>query len=500
MMHMPHAGPRALARDHDIIEHRRRIGGATQRERDHAQDDGTNPQEANEFTFAPSDTLYDQHIPPQEVCMANIMASAARVACALAALLPASTSPVIADDLAAVGYSPLPANYALWVDKDHWSDEYSVFHVTVAEDFGEVTGGFAASDDPRLKPLTRLDSAWSVESPLLPFPLRIGDGVSSAALWDQPARMGGLQIGTLQTAPPPVLSPPTMLASPYQPSNSDGFSTTRFTDHLRLGVQLQQASLTPEGQSEFSLESGRLRENFELRSNDYGPWLNSGTFRYGLSGMTTIDGEVAELAHQQNYLGVGLFQGFGPFGTVSARVANSHGEAYGWLTMLGADYRRDQINVALRSTIQSSTFQDVGDAAMIEPLRQRTLASAGVDLGGLGRISIAGAAEIYTDDSRRDIVALSHSMPFGSGGIVSTAAAYSPGQLGNSALLLFFTYPFDDAGRSARTLDRAVTSALDQSMVDAYGLPKNLSVGRITLDHPGQPLYSSDNLWSREPP
>jgi hypothetical protein len=491
MMHVPHAGAGALTRDDDLVEHRRRIRGAAQRrERDHTKNNCANPQEANEFTFASSEPLYDQHIPPQEVSMANIMASTERVACALAGLLLASTSPAVADDMPVMGYSPLPANYALWVDKDHWSDGYSVFHLTVAEDFGEVAGGFAAADDPRLKPLTRLDSAWTVESALLPFALRIGDSVSSAGMWSQPARMGGLQIGTMPLAPPPVLLPPAMLATPYQPANCEGIYTARFMDHLRSMIQLQQSSLTPEGESEFSFESGRLRENFELRSNDYGPWLSSGTYRYGLSGATTIDGEVAELAHQQSYLGLGVFEGLGPFGTVSARVANSHeGDAYGWLAVVGADYRRDQINVAVRSTVQSATFQDLGDIAVIEPLRQRTLASAGVDLGGLGRISVAGAAEIYADDSRRDILALSHSVHFGRGGIISTAAAYSPGQLGNSAVLLFFTYPFDIIGRSSRTLDGAVASALDQSMVDAYGLPKNLGVGRITLDRPGLPLY-----------
>jgi len=418
------------------------------------------------------------------------MASAERIACAAAGLLLSASPLARAADLPVGGYEPLSTNYSFILDKSHGSDDYSVFHYAVAEDFGVVSGGFAASDDPRLKPLTRLDSAWSLSSPLISLPMRVGDGVSSADLWSEPARLGGVQIGNYQPLTPPVVSPPTMLASPYQQAGSATVYTTRFMDHLQSLLQWQQAGLTAENRSEFSLESGRLRENFEVRSNDYGPWFTSGTYRYGLNQATTVDAEFAQVARAQNYLGLGVLEGLGPVGTVSARVASSHdGESYGWLTVLGADYRHDQINLALRSNIQSPTFQDVGDAAVIEPLRQRTLASAGVDLGGLGRISLAGAAQLYTDDSRRDVLALSHAMHFGSGGIISTAAAYSPGPSGNAALLLSFTYPFDAIGRSARTLDRAVASSLDQSMVDAFGLPKMPTVGRITLDRPGQSIY-----------
>jgi outer membrane usher protein len=421
--------------------------------------------------------------------MANIMASAERVACAAAGLL-LTASMTRAADLPVDGYDPLSANYSFILDKDHGSDDYSVFHFAVAEEFGVVSGGFAASDDPRLKPLTRLDSAWNLSAPLISLPMRIGDGVSSADLWSQPARLGGVQIGNYQPATPPVVAPPTMLALPYQQTGPEAPYTTRFMDHLRSVLQWQQAGLTAADQSEFSVESGRLRENFEVRSNDYGPWFTSGTYRYGLNQATTVDAEFAEVAHAQNYLGLGVLEGLGAVGTVSARVASSHdGESYGWLTVLGADYRHDQINLALRSNIQSPAFQDVGDAAVIEPLRQRTLASAGVDLGGLGRISLAGAAQLYTDDSRRDVLALSHAMHFGGGGIISTAAAYSPGPFGNAALLLSFTYPFDAIGRSARTLDRAVASTLDESMVDAFGIPKMPTVGRIALDRPGQPIY-----------
>lgn len=77
-------------------------------------------------------------------------------------------------------------------------------------------------------------------------------------------------------------------------------------------------------------------------------------------------------------------------------------------------------------------------------------------------------------------------MPIGGGGIVSTAAAYSPGQAGNSALLLSFTYPFDDVGAPARKVSNSVTTALDRTIVDAFGQTRIPILGRVTTDKPAE--------------
>jgi outer membrane usher protein len=417
------------------------------------------------------------------------MALAARVAWGLTCLTSLAAVHAAADELPdASSYSPLPGGYSLSYDKDRWSEDYSVFHLSVADDFGVVGSGFAASDDPRLRPLTRLDSAWSVTSPLSPYPLRIGDGVSSAGMWMQPARMGGIQIGSYQPAPPEVSAPPSLIMEPYEPIGPAGptgpTTTTRYMDHLRALMGLQQEGFMSPGQGGFSLETGRLRENFEVRSDDYGPWLASGTYRYGVSDITTLDGEVAQIAGQQSYLGVGVLEGLGPRGALSAGIAGSRdSESSGWLAKVGADYSHDRFRIAIRSDVQSPGFQDVGDTAFTESLRQRTLASAGIDFGSLGRVSVASASETHLDDSRRDIVAVSHSMPFGGGGIVSTAAAYSPGQVGTSALLLSFTYPFAYLGAGNR-LDRTASTALDHTIIDAFGQSRLPPSVRSAADRP----------------
>lgn len=415
--------------------------------------------------------------------MANIMASAGRIACVLAGMAFAATAARASDVASPGGAAPPLGSYSLSYDKDRWTDEFSVFHMAVADQFGVVGSGFAASADPRLRPLTRLDSSWSLTAPWIGLPARLGDGVSSVDLWDQPTRVGGLQIGSFAPQLPEVVAPPSVVALPYDIIGPGPLTASRYIDHLRGMTQFQTPLLQSAGQGDFSMESGRLRENFEVRSDDYGAWITSGSYRYGVNAGTTVDGQVARVAGQQSFLGMGVLEALGSLGLLSAKVGGSRdADSSGWLARMGYDYSYARLSVAVRSHIQSAGFQDVGDSSVIESLRQRTLATAGLDLGSMGRISLASATQTYTDDSRRDIVALSHAMPFGSGGVISTAAAYSPGQLGNSAVLLSFTYPFDYIAAPVRNVNSAVNTALDRTIVDAFGHTRLPLVGRPPPD------------------
>jgi outer membrane usher protein len=410
--------------------------------------------------------------------MASIMAPDTRFACALGCALLAVSAAASSDIPMPSTYTTLPTDYSLSFDEARSTDAFSVFKMSVANGLGTLESGFAASDDPRLRPLTRLDSAWNWTLPLIGLPMRVGDGVSSVGFWDQPARIGGIQLGSMQPSVPPVVVPPAV-AIPEDTMGLNPAAPSRYGDRLRSVVQFQKPVLETAGQGDFSVESGWVRENFELRSADYGPWLTSGTYRYGVNTATTVDGEVAQVAGQQSVVGVGILEGLGSLGLVSAKVASSHDpDGAGWLARMGYDFSHDDLSIALRSHIQSPGFQDVGDTSLVEPFRTRTLASARVDLGPLGKVSLASAAETYTDDSHREIVALSHAMPFGSGGIVSTAAAYSPGQLGNSALLLSFTYPFGDLDGRSHPVSTAINSALDRTIVDAFGQTRLPATGR----------------------
>jgi hypothetical protein len=85
----------------------------------------------------------------------------------------------------------------------------------------------------------------------------------------------------------------------------------------------------------------------------------------------------------------------------------------------------------------------------------------------LGKVSVASATQTYVDDTRRDVVAMSHSMPLAGGGVISTAAAYAPGQFANSALLISLRFPFDYWVAPSRKLAADVDTSLDKTISDA---------------------------------
>jgi outer membrane usher protein FimD/PapC len=383
--------------------------------------------------------------------------------------------------LLAVGAHAADDAVRLSSDPNGLNDNYSVFNLAVADQFGVVSSSLAASDDPRLRPLTRLDTAWGFSAPWLHIPTRLGDTVSSSAFWDQPVRMGGLQVGTLPAVLPDVVKPDVIFAPDiFSGPGAAAFTSNHFIDRVRTVAQFQQPSLESVGQANYSLEAGRVREDFELRSNDYGSWLTSGTYRYGLSELTTVDGQFAQLGAQQSLVGVGVLEGLGSLGLLSARIANSRDtDSSGWIARMGYDFKRDNVSFALRSHIQTPGYQAVGDLATVEPLRQRTLASAGMDLGTLGKVSVASATQTFADDTRRDVLALSHAMHLAGGGILSTAAAYSPGQVSYSALQVSFTYPFDYISTPVRSLAKEMDIALDRTVGDALNQTRSWSTTHL---------------------
>lgn len=395
----------------------------------------------------------------------------------------------VACSLLAAGAHGSDEGLRLSYEQNRWDDNFSVFNLALADQFGTISGTLAASDDPRLRPLTRLDTSWGFATPWLHLPARLGDTVSSSAFWDEPVRMGGLQIGTLPATLPDAVKPDVIFAPDVlKGPGAAAFTSNHFIERVRAVAQFQQQPLQSAGQSTYSLEAGRVRQDFELRSNDYGSWLTSGTYRYGVGELTTVDGEFAQLGGQQSLLGVGVLEGLGSLGQVSARVASSRdADSAGWTARMGYDYRHDNLNFALRSHIQTAGYQAVGDIAAVEPLRHRTLASAGMDLGMLGQVALASATQTFLDDTHRDVVALSHAMHVAGGGILSTAAAYSPGQSSNSALQVSFIYPFDYVSAPARSLAKEMDISLDRTVGDALNQTRLWSATHLARDRSGSP-------------
>lgn len=396
--------------------------------------------------------------------------------------------------------TPFSPDYVISYERDARSNRYTVFDTSIAHDVGVTTTSFAASADPHLASLTRLESSWSWQLPDSGAKLRLGDGVSSPGTWGQAVRFGGVQIGTASNTRSDLVMSPLLGSSGMAvlPSTADLLSA-ELRDAVVRGSGIapvvpqsvkpgsvnllvndalgrsyvvarplfQSIALMPRGESDFSLEAGRVRENFGRRSDQYGAWLVSGTYRYGL-GKTTFDAHAAAIDNEISVMGVGLSESIGSLGLVSATMATSRTtDNSGWLARMGYEVTVDGVNLAIRSHLQSLSFQDLRVATVgIEPLRERTLASAGVALDRFGNVSVAGVTQSFGDGEREGLLALSHSVPIGYGGMFSTAATFAPGPAHGSAVLLAVRYPFTAGKRKTSVVTRNMINNInDQNLV-----------------------------------
>jgi outer membrane usher protein len=370
---------------------------------------------------------------------------------------------------------PLSRDYVVSYDKDPRSNRYAIFNASVAHPVGVTTATFAGTTDSRQSALTRLESAWSWSVPDSVARLRVGDGISNPGTWGHAVRFGGIQFGTAQGTRSDVITAPLLGASGVAvlPSTADLLSddlrnavirgapfagmrpqvTTPGNVNIAVNDALgrsyvlsqplfQSIALMPLGQSDFSFEAGRVREDYARRSDQYGSWLASGTYSYGLGKAATLDAHIATIDNEVSVMGLGLAERFGSLGLVSATMATSRtADSSGWLARMGYEVSINRVNFAVRSHLQSLSFQDLRATVGAEPLRERTLASAGMSIDHIGNVSIAGVSQTFGDGAREGVVALSHSVPLGATGLFSTAATYAPG-MRNSSVLLSVSYPF----------------------------------------------------------
>src|SRR4026207_2560364 len=74
--------------------------------------------------------------------------------------------------------------------------EHSSFNARVLSDAVKVEHSFTASLDPKVEPLTRLESAYTQQiGSDSGQRVRVGDTVSTAGMWGRPVRYGGMQSG-----------------------------------------------------------------------------------------------------------------------------------------------------------------------------------------------------------------------------------------------------------------------------------------------------------------
>jgi outer membrane usher protein FimD/PapC len=373
--------------------------------------------------------------------------------------------------LALAGCASAPVNppQAVAVKTGALSPEYSSFNATVLSEAGAVNHSFTTSLDPDKEPVTRLESAYNHNLGEQAEQLRVGDAVSSAGMWGSSVRYGGLQFGTRSNARSDVIASPELATTGLAVlptvadalfASVDGQDTALSQQHLSVNRSWRTGSLTASdafgrsaaidapmiakmqladpGCSDFSVGAGKVRRDYAITSNEYGPVFANATVNCGAPLGFTVEGHGEYLADEVAALGFGVARRVGPLGTASFAYASSRAEeGDGWLARVGFEHQNDLFSVALRSRMQSREFREVGSIAPTDPVMQRDLASVGVNVTEAANLSVAYATQTTWAQERTNLIAIQQSLSLGSGSLSMSAGHSLEDNFGSSVFISY---------------------------------------------------------------
>ncbi|MGH8178302.1 MAG: hypothetical protein ACREV5_18755 [Steroidobacter sp.] len=371
--------------------------------------------------------------------------------------------------LSACASAPVSAPQKVAVKTGALSPEYSSFNASVLSEAGAVDHSFTTSLNPDLEPVTRLESAYTYKFGEEAERLRVGDAVSTAGMWGTSVRYGGMQFGTRTSTRPDVITSsqlaatglavlPTvadaLFASVGDPGSSlsqqsvsvdrswrTGGLTASDTFGRSVSVDapvIATTRLADPGCSDFSVGAGKVRRDYAITSNEYGPAFANTTVTCGAPLGFTIEGHGEYLADEVSAVGLGVARRVGPLGTASAAYASSRAEdVSGWLARFGFEHQNELFSVALRTRMQSREFREVGSVALADPIMQRDLASVGVHVAEGANLSLAYATQTTWARERMNLIALQQSLTLGRGSLSMSAGHSLEDNFGSSVFISY---------------------------------------------------------------
>jgi outer membrane usher protein FimD/PapC len=357
--------------------------------------------------------------------------------------------------------------------------EYSSFNARVLSDAGNVEHSFSASLNPEVEPLTRLQSAYTQELGVESAHVRVGDTVSTAGMWGSTVRYGGMQLGTRTEARADVINDPELATAGLAvlPTVEDAMfaslagrdSELTAQDVARISAPtIASTRLVTAGCSDFSVGLGKVRRDYALLSNEYGPLFANTTVACAVPLGFTVEGHGEYLDDDMAALGVGLARQVGPLGTASAAFASSRTVtgSFGWLARFGFEHSNDLFNIALRSQLQSREFREIGGVALDDPIMQRDLAAVGLNVTDRTNLSLAYATQTTWERVRVDVIALKQSVSVGHGAL-SMSAGHSFSENFGSSVFISYQRPL-----GLRAPARSPIREFDLDMIDSLFVPQ----------------------------
>ena len=370
--------------------------------------------------------------------------------------------------------------------------------------------------------LVRLDTTYTRDFPATLDTLSVGDAISDGGSWGNAVRYAGVRFSRNFGLRPDLLTTPLLATSgtatvpstvdvfvnnqlvtssqlPPGPFVIDRLPTVSGTGDVSVVVRdalgreqvltqsfYTSAALLAAGLSQYSVNVGKIRDDYGLESNQYGPVLGEGSYRRGITDSITLEGHAEYLAGDAHAAGLNAAFGIGRIGVVNFTAASGgDSSGTGFLSGVGIEHRGTNTSFIASSQWASRDFSQVGEP--LDPdmrVRQRSLLQTGMGLGRFGSLSLAYVRQTYRDSPTQQTVGLTHSISFGRVGSLNltltqtrTAAQLSTPAQNSTSAYLIFVLPLD--------FRRAVT--LTSVGGSGPGAPSNEVVASLTQSPPVGP-------------
>ncbi|MFZ2842975.1 fimbria/pilus outer membrane usher protein [Psychrobacter sp.] len=297
----------------------------------------------------------------------------------------------------------------------------------------------------------RLDSSWSQSFPDKLITVRAGDILTGALSWTRSTRLGGLQIGSnfnlqpyMTTTPLPSFFGSATLpsavelyvnglkqysgdvpAGPFELNTAPSISGTG-NAQLVLTDALGQSStvnfslydthrLLQTGLADWSVELGTVRENYGIKSFDYGSDIAvSGTLRYGVNNRFTAETH-AEATKDLANAGIGgTWVLGGPGGVLFGSLAGSNSQGQSGAQYSGSySWNNNRFNIGVNTLGTTGNYRDVATQYGSTPIRQSNQVSTGYSTESLGSFGVSYNQVDYAEEDTAQFASAYWSKSFG---------------------------------------------------------------------------------------
>ena len=370
--------------------------------------------------------------------------------------------------------------------------------------------------------LVRLDTAFTRDFPATLETLNLGDAISDGAGWGNAVRYAGVRWSRNFGLRPDLLTTPLLATSgtatvpstvdvfvnnqlvtssqlPPGPFVIDRLPTVSGTGDVSVVVRdalgreqvvtqafYSSTTLLAQGLTQYSVNLGKIRDDYGLESNQYGPLLGEVSYRRGITDSVTLEGHGEYLAGASHAAGVNAAFAVGRLGVVNVTAANGgDSSGSGWLSGVGFEHRGTNTSFIASTLWATSEFSQVGES--LDPalrMRQRNLLQTGMGLGRFGSLSLAYVRQTYRDAPTQQTLGLTHSISFGRSGALNltltrtrTAGDLSSSAQSSTSAYLIFVVPL--SSRRAATLAAVGGSG--------NGAPANEVIASLTMSPPVGP-------------